>query len=121
MAATLAAVASGALAGHQIMLVRGTIWGLGLMAVMLPVGCGPRTRVTLLQPEPGRPARELHLAGDWATFDPAEGLDRLLLSWPLPGAHGGRRVFELYLRLPQANGTYSAKAADGENPGVTGL
>lgn len=121
MAATLPAVASGALAGHQIMLARSTTWSLWLTTATLLAGCGSHTEIVLLQPEPGRPARELRIASEWASFHPADDTDRLLLGWPLPGAHSGRRVFELYLRVPQGNGTYSAKAADGENPAVTGL
>lgn len=104
-----------------IMRVRRTTWGLFLISGVLVAGCEPRTEIVLLQPEPARPDRELHVASDWATFDPAENVDRLLLGWPLPGAHGGRRVFELYLRLPQANGTYSAKAPEQGSPTVTGL
>ena len=91
------------------------------MGSVLVAGCGAHTNIVLLQPEPGRPARELRIASGWASFHPADDTDCLLLGWPLPGAHGGRRVFELYLRLPQGNGTYSAKTPTEGNPAVAGL
>ncbi len=91
------------------------------MGSLLATGCGSHTKSVLLQPEPGRPAREMRIASEWASFHPADDTDRLLLGWPLPGAHGGRRVFELYLRLPQGNGTYSAKTPTEGNPAVAGL
>ncbi len=75
----------------------------------------------LLQPEPGRTARELRTASEWADFHPAENIDRVLLGWPLPGAHGGRHVFELYLRVPAADGVYSVKRPAGDSAAVTGL
>ncbi len=121
MAATLPAVASGALAGYQIMLARGTTWSLWLTTATLLAGCGSRAEIVLLQPEPGRPARELRIASEWASFHATDDTDRLLLGWPLPGARGGRRVFELYLRLPQGNGSFSAKASEEGSPAVTGL
>ncbi len=63
-------------------------------------GCGPRAELRLTQPQLPGWQQEMNLASSQVYWSPAEGVDRVLAEFPLPGAATGRPMYLLYLRLP---------------------
>lgn len=66
------------------------------IAIFAVAGCGPKAVLNVTQPTQPPPINQLKLESNWASFDAGER-DRYLLSFPLPGAVSGDRVFFVYL------------------------
>ena len=73
---------------------------LALAAAALAGGCQPAGKVSLVQPQLAGWQREVRLQTDQVYWARAEGVDRILAEFPLPGARIGRPTYLLYLRLP---------------------
>lgn len=99
-------------------------WGMLLAfawAAMM-AGCGPRTEVVLVDMPGAHWPMTLHLRSERAAFAPGpDGVDRVLLAWPLPGSEHGQSVYELYLCVPADEGTFPVgRVFNGQHP-VAGM
>jgi hypothetical protein len=63
-------------------------------------GCGPAAQVRLFQPEYAGAEQDIQLISDHACWAPEQGIERILVEFPLPGAVSGRPTYLLYLRIP---------------------
>jgi hypothetical protein len=75
-------------------------------------GCTAGARVSVFQPGLAPPQDIIHLQSYWAyASNKGQGVERILLIFPLPGAEAGDKQFFLYLRVP---GRRSAPFSIGE-------
>ncbi len=81
---------------------------IALTAVLFATGgCGaPQARLAVDQPQRGGPERRFELTTTTAHYaDAPDGVRRVRLAFPMPGAWSGRS-FLFYLRVPAAPGTH---------------
>jgi hypothetical protein len=90
--------------------------------VAMLAGCGPQTQAVIIEGWGGNQPMTLRVRSDWAAFAPGHnGVDRVLLSWPLPGARYGQPVYQLYLHVPAEPGAFPVgRASRGQHP-VAGM
>jgi hypothetical protein len=63
-------------------------------------GCGPSASVHLIQQHLRGAERVMRLTTHQAHWGGADGVERVLAEFPLPGARRGEAVYLLYVRLP---------------------
>jgi hypothetical protein len=97
------------------------VHGLGTLlagaAAAMTAGCSPRTQAVIVEKWDGNRPMTLRLRSDSAAFAPgADGVDRVLLAWPLPGSEHGQPVYQLYLHVPTEKGTFAVgRTGDGQH------
>lgn len=86
--------------------------GVAVAAFAVLTGCAPGVAVRVQQPFAPPTQRDLRLAGDDAWFTAADGLQRVALSFALPGAYRGPRMYVLYFQAPDRDGTWFVGPGD---------
>ncbi len=96
-------------------------WLIGSLAVplLLATGCGPAGQISLIQPQLTGWQRVVRLKSNDIHWAEAEGVNRVLAEFPLPGAQTGRPTYLLYLRMPNKASTASFEGST--NPKKQGL
>jgi len=95
--------------------------GAVILVALATAGCEPAGRMNLLQPRLAGWQRDLRLETDHAHWAGAgtQGIERILVEFPLPGARTGRPTYVLYLRLPA--GTETVKIGPEGSPLAVGF
>lgn len=89
--------------------------GMGVAVFLLLAalaGCAPGVAVRLQQPFAPPTQQDLHLTRDRAWFTTGDGLQRVALSFALPGSQHGPRMFVLYFQAPDRDGTWFVGPGD---------
>jgi hypothetical protein len=75
---------------------------LGILVSLTTAGCEPAGRMSLVQPRLAGWQRDMRLETEQAHWAGAgtQGIERVLVEFPLPGARTGRSTYVLYLRVP---------------------
>lgn len=76
-------------------------------------GCGRPVDVVLRQPFAPPTQQQTHLTSETGYYAVADGRQRLLLTFALPGAQAGARAYVVYLTAPEQDGAVAADAARG--------